>query len=252
VTSPAERSRSFGAHADLYDRLRPGYPAAAVEAALPFGSRRVADVGAGTGKLTAVLLAEGLEVIAVEPDDAMRAVLADQLSGVDVRAGAAEQLPLFDAEVDAVLYAQAWHWAEPEPAAREARRVLAPGGTLAMLWNWLDDRVRWVAELNWLTHIDAGIIGFPDPPPLVGFAGGRRVDIAWRQTLSKAQLVDLVRTWSAVSTRPDTEREQVLCSVRHLLDHTSDLSGQDLVELPYVCSTRAYRRSPDSAEDLMM
>lgn len=241
VTDPPERSRSFGVQAELYDRLRPSYPAAALDAVLPRGAQRIADVGAGTGKLTAALAARGLAVIAVEPDAAMRAVLARRLPQVDVRGGAAEALPLSDGEVDAVLCAQAWHWTDPERAASEALRVLAPAGTLAMLWNLFDDRCAWVAALDRLAVTEACITGFPDPPALAGFAPGRRVDVAWRQTLSKDELVDLARTWSMVGTRPPAERDQVLACVRHLLSTHPDLAAGDTIELPYVCSTRTYR-----------
>jgi 16S rRNA A1518/A1519 N6-dimethyltransferase RsmA/KsgA/DIM1 with predicted DNA glycosylase/AP lyase activity len=72
VTGDSERSLSFGAQAELYDRVRPEYPAESLDAILPVGARRVADVGAGTGRLTAALLERGLAVIAVEPDAAMR------------------------------------------------------------------------------------------------------------------------------------------------------------------------------------
>ena len=75
-------------------------------------------------------------------------MLTATVSQADARAGAAEQLPLADGEVQAVLFAQAWHWADPDLAAREARRVLTSGGVLAMLWNLHDDRIGWVAELN--------------------------------------------------------------------------------------------------------
>jgi SAM-dependent methyltransferase len=241
VTGLTERSRSFGAQAELYDRLRPGYPPGALDAVLPRGARHIADVGAGTGKLTAALAARGLAVIAVEPDAAMRAVLARRLPQVDVRGGAAEALPLSDGEVDAVLFAQAWHWTDPERAAGETLRVLARGGTLGMLWNLLDDGCAWVAELDRLTVTDACITGFPDPPALAGFTAGRRVDVAWRQTLSKYELVDLARTWSMVSTRPPAERDQVLGCVCHLLSTHPELAAQDTIDLPYVCTTRTYR-----------
>jgi SAM-dependent methyltransferase len=128
MTQPLDASRSFGAMADLYERRRPTYPAAALEAVLPVGARRVVDVGAGTGKLTAVLVARGLDVVAVEPDHRMRELLAAAAPQADVRAGTAEQLPLASDEVDAVLFAQAWHWADPDRAIQEALRVLTRGG----------------------------------------------------------------------------------------------------------------------------
>lgn len=141
VATGRQRARSFGAQADLYDRLRPSYPADLVTAVLPADAHRVADIGAGTGKLAALLHECGLAVTAVEPDPAMRAVLAERVPAADVRIGVGESLPLADADVDAVLYGQAWHWVDPDRAANEARRVLRADGTLGLLWNMHDDRV---------------------------------------------------------------------------------------------------------------
>lgn len=221
----------------MYDRLRPGYPSAALDGLLPLGARRVVDVGAGTGKLTAALTDRGLDVVAVEPDDAMRAVLTNRVPAADVRAGTAEALPLGDEEVDVVFFAQAWHWAQPERAAREAARVLVPGGTLAMLWNVQDDRVPWVAALNRIAGSEAGIAGFEDPPPLAGFGPAERADVAWSLHLSPTDLVDLVRTWSPVSTLPAASRAKVLTDIRELVATSPGA-------LPQICTTRAYRRSP--------
>src|ERR1700749_942359 len=104
----AGRARSFGRLADDYDRIRPGYPAPAV-APLPPGP--VLDVGAGTGKLTTVLVAAGDPVGAFEPDRQMRAVLiARDLPGVEVLDGTGEALPVGEATAGAVVYGQAWHW----------------------------------------------------------------------------------------------------------------------------------------------
>jgi SAM-dependent methyltransferase len=108
----------------------------------------VLDLGAGTGKLTATLLALGADVTAVEPDPAMLGELHRLLPEVRGVAGSAEAIPLPDASVHAVVAGQALHWFDMAVAGPEMARVLVPGGILAGLWNVNDDRVDWVAELE--------------------------------------------------------------------------------------------------------
>src|SRR5437764_1211455 len=130
---------------------RPGYAEAAVQWALaPVRDRqpvRVADIGAGTGKLTATLAGLGAEVTAVEPDPQMLAELRRAMPAVRSVPGSAEEIPLPDASLDAVLAGQAMHWFDMNRALPEIARVLRPGGMLAGLWNVDDDRVGWVAGL---------------------------------------------------------------------------------------------------------
>ena len=104
-----EQASSFGRAAGEYERARPGYPGAAVDWMLPSGTRTVLDLGAGTGKFTRALIARGLDVIAVEPDDVMRATLAAALPTVRAISGTGESIPLLDSIVDVVTVAQAWH-----------------------------------------------------------------------------------------------------------------------------------------------
>ncbi|WP_298462381.1 class I SAM-dependent methyltransferase [uncultured Cellulomonas sp.] len=124
------RATAFGRYARDDDRWRPGYPDAAVDWLLPPGAPRVADVGAGTGKLTGALVDRGLEVDAVEPDDAMLAVLRERWPGVRAHLAGADRLPLPDGAVDAVVVGTAWHWFPHDAAVAEVRRVLRPGGRL--------------------------------------------------------------------------------------------------------------------------
>jgi SAM-dependent methyltransferase len=140
---------SFGAAATAYAEHRPDYAQAAVRWALELApGPRVLDLGAGTGKLTSVLVAVGCEVIAAEPDPAMLTELRRALPTVDAFSGSAEAIPLPEGSVDAVLAGNALHWFDMAIAAPEIARVLTPDGVLAGLWNVMDDRVEWIAALE--------------------------------------------------------------------------------------------------------
>ncbi|MEU1586444.1 class I SAM-dependent methyltransferase [Micromonospora sp. NPDC005710] len=140
---------SFGAAATAYAEHRPDYAQAAVRWALePAPGLRVLDLGAGTGKLSATLGAVGADVVAVEPDPAMLAELRRAVPAVRALSGSAEAIPLPDGSVDAVVAGNALHWFDMAVAGAEIARVLAPGGVLAGLWNIMDDRIDWVAELE--------------------------------------------------------------------------------------------------------
>ena len=97
------------------------------------------DLGAGTGKLTRVLADRYSRVIVVEPLPELRTILGERVPEADVRAGAAERIPLDDAAVDAVFAAQSFHWFANDVAVGEIARVLRPGGVVALLWNRSDD-----------------------------------------------------------------------------------------------------------------
>lgn len=129
------RATSFGQVASEYDRWRPSYPAAAVDWLAPSAPARVADVGAGTGKLTELLVARGLEVEAVEPDQRMLKVLGRNNPTAHLHQSDSSHIPVEDASLDAVLVADAWHWFDPDPTIKEIRRVLRPAGWLGLVWN---------------------------------------------------------------------------------------------------------------------
>ncbi|HEY2222889.1 class I SAM-dependent methyltransferase [Actinomycetospora sp.] len=235
----AERARSFGRVAADYDRIRPGYPAAAIA---PLRPGPVVDVGAGTGKLTTALVAAGHAVVAVEPDPAMRTVLAGHdLPGVDVRDGTGERLPVADGVAASVVYGQAWHWVDPVAASAEAARVLDPGGVLALLWNLPDVTAGWVAELNRISG-QPEVTARTTPPTLPGFGTPELVETRWTQDLTPGELLLLFSTFSRVSTRAPDDRRAVLGHLRGHLARTPETAGSMPIGYPYRCLTLLYRR----------
>jgi SAM-dependent methyltransferase len=147
--------RGFTKEAQTYARGRPEYPPALASwLAGPMGlaaGRTVADVGAGTGKFTKLLLTTGASVVAVEPVDAMRAQIQAGLPAARTLAGTAQSIPLPDASLHAVVCAQSFHWFANREALDEFHRVLKPGGRLGLVWNVRDESVDWAAELTAIT-----------------------------------------------------------------------------------------------------
>lgn len=135
----------FGSEADRYERSRPGYPPEAVARVAALADGRVLDVGAGTGKLTGALVAAGLDVVAVEPVDAMRRHLAS-VAPVVV-GGVAEHLPFTDATFSLATVGQAFHWFDGPTASIELARVIRPGGALISIWNARQADEDWQAEI---------------------------------------------------------------------------------------------------------
>ena len=135
----SELARSFGRIASDYDVARPEYATEAVDRAaevLELGTdARIVDLAAGSGTLTRALSERFRNVVAVEPDEEMRAVLAQRPTNLEVRVGTAERIPLRDASVDAVFVGDAFHWFDGPVAVAEIDRVLRPGRGVALLWN---------------------------------------------------------------------------------------------------------------------
>lgn len=248
----------FDRVADRYERGRPNYPAAAVELlAERLGirpGRVVLDVGAGTGKFTRELVRFGADLTAVEPMPAMRAQFAQQLPGVPLLAGTAEGLPVGPASVDAIVCAQAFHWFDTAPAAREFARVLRPDGGLGLIWNVRDERVPWVRELTAiLDRYDVG--------------GPRGRSQSWRQPLAETgrftplehqefghvqrappeTIVDRALSVSYIGILPDATQAKVAEEVRELLARAPATSGRAEIELPYRTDVFLARRAADPA-----
>ncbi|HEX2144494.1 MAG TPA: methyltransferase domain-containing protein [Glycomyces sp.] len=238
---------SFGQAADLYDAVRPTYPAEVLAWMTGSAPKDVVDVGAGTGLLTRGLIAMGHKVTAVDPDVQMLDKLTASSPGLHAaRQGRAEVLPLPDASADVITAGQAFHWFDRPNALPELRRVLKPGGVLAPVWNMRDESVDWVDQLTEiignsrgeLTPIDATETGYFAPDfdevEIRVFRHGK--------TLDRAGLIRLIQSRSYYLTA-DTERQRELTeAVGRLADTHPGLAGRETFTMPYV--TCAFKVHP--------
>ena len=235
-----KEASSFGTAASAYAEHRPDYAQAAVRWALdPAPGPRVLDLGAGTGKLSATLVAVGAEVTAVEPDPAMLRELRRTVPDVQARSGSAEAIPLPDASVDAVVAGNAMHWFDMTVAGPEIARVLAPGGVLAGLWNVLDDSVDWVAGLARVAG--SAVIGPRDTPAAwrASTSGlpGQPAEFPHVQTRTADSLVATLATRAGLLVMPEREREATLDRIRAYLAVRSE-TADDEFPLPMLTCVR--------------
>ncbi len=222
-------AQQFSSVAAEYERGRPEYPPAAVgalaaELRLPSGAR-ILDLAAGTGKLSRALLAAGFDVVAVEPLDSLRQVLAERIGAARVHEGLAERIPLRDGSVDAVSVGDAFHWFDQARALPEIRRVLRPEGGLAVLSTMPDwTGASWAHELGTLVTEQRPEHPHFDGPPwqeavraAEGWGEPREIRVSVSQPARPERIVDHLASMSWVAAMPDAERLEAVERFRALI-----------------------------------
>jgi ubiquinone/menaquinone biosynthesis C-methylase UbiE len=244
IADKETRAGSFGQVADLYQRGRPGWPAEAIEWLLGPGQLDVLDLGAGTGKLTAALLAAGHRVTALEPLPEMREILAATLPDANAIDGRAERLPLADRSVDAVVAGSAFHWFDREPALAEIARVLRPPGVFGLLGNRFDTSIDWQRRLRKVTNGGAIYRGdhWPKQPELrERYADVEDRTFAHRMEVDAAMLRDYLASTSWLATMEPAERDAHLARIDELWATDPELEGRDSATLVWRTPVRRSR-----------
>jgi SAM-dependent methyltransferase len=226
------RAESFGADARRYDRARPGYPAALLDALLADGPREALDVGCGTGIAARALQARGCRVLGVEPDPRMAAVARGH--GVAVEEAAFEDWDDRGRRFDLVASGQAWHWVDPVRGAGRAAEVLRGGGRVGLFWNLgrpagaaaatlaatyarLEPGLERHAVL--LGHHDDRLRGTAAALAATGrFAPPRIERWPWERPYTTAEWLDQLLTHSDHAALPADRRERLLHAVAGDLD----------------------------------
>ncbi len=233
-----------------YDALRPRYAAEAVAWVAERGDlgagSLVVDLAAGTGQLSSAFDGRGLALVAVEPAANMRAVFGDRLPDVRVLDGTAESVPLENGAADAIVVGNAFHHFDEERALGEIRRVLRPGGSLALFWARPGDGEydRYPA----MRAIDEAVERARDPSPIVaayrrwfepperaeGFTPFERRSFITVHVLPSARLADLYATSSDVASLDAGARAGLLARIAELsldLPVTLELPARSVVDL---------------------
>jgi SAM-dependent methyltransferase len=253
----ADLAGSFGGVAQAYERGRPRYEAHVIELLGEIAGPRIVDVGAGTGRLSAPLLQAGYDVVAIEPLDGMRAILAGHIGADRALDGRAEALPLDDASVDGAVCSDAWHWFDGPRAAEELARVVRPGGGIVVCvthpaWLGSEDAPDWFLDLAVVHHA----LPKSDHPyltrgnlPSNGFEGNPRFEPMEVRNVPFVHHTDregIVAHWASMSfvaTLPDEQRAKFL----EELDAMLARRGVEQIDIPYRAELWITRRRPAPA-----
>jgi ubiquinone/menaquinone biosynthesis C-methylase UbiE len=218
-------AQSFDRVAEAYEATRSTYPEEILDLLPLTTEATVLDLGAGTGKLTRILVPRYAHVIAVEPLDGMRAVLERVVPDAESHAGTAEEIPLADASVDGVFAGQAFHWFRNEQAIAEIARVLRPGGVVCAVWNSGEDGSNIPQAYNdYLEPLQAPSLervrSGPTLEELLGrgpFGPVRQAAVRYELTRDRDAQLGLASSVSWIASRPDDERARIMSDLDALL-----------------------------------
>lgn len=248
---------AFDPVSSFYDLARPSYPEGvydAIESVVgTLAGMVVLDVGAGTGIASRQLLARGARVVAIDASRPMLEYAAGREPHPACVVGDGHVLPIRDGAVDVACFAQAWHWFDVSPAAREVARVLVPDGLWTAWWSQpRADGIRWFDEYQDVMegacaaydrrHRDVGRRAWSDEPiSATGmFTPVRQVEVPWTRELATTTWLDDERSKSYIEDAPPDVRRSLLAEIERIIGSAFPTGS---MSVPYLTHMWIARRS---------
>lgn len=187
-----------------------------------------------------MLQKSGAKIFAIEPVEGMRKKFSSALPNIEILDGTAENIPMADESLDAVVVAQAFHWFKGEESLKEIHRVLKPKGKVGLIWHARDEEIPWVSKLT--SIVDPHEKGAPryksgewkkafDTTTL--FSPLQYSKYGYVQAGTVETVVDRIGSISFIASLPIEEKEDVLDQVRELVKTEAQAKKSDVIELPY-------------------
>ncbi|HEX3780672.1 MAG TPA: class I SAM-dependent methyltransferase [Pseudonocardiaceae bacterium] len=235
----------FDEVAELYDRVRPGYPTATIadltELAGARAGARVLEIGCGTGQLTVPLVRLGCRLVALELGPRLAKIAAAKLACEKVGASGTAEVLLADFDrwpgqansFDLVVTATAFHWLDPATRLARIAALLRPGGAVAVIatFHVAGGSTRFFAAARHLYRY-----WDPRTPPKVTLPAAEDIAFeydlehgglfgptvfrrySWEVEYRTAEYLDLLRTYSNTLTMPPRTRHGLLHDIGALID----------------------------------
>jgi SAM-dependent methyltransferase len=236
------RAKSFDGLADLYERVRPGYPDAIFDRMIAFAAlgsgARLLEVGTGTGKATLSFARRGFRILGLEPGANMAAIARANLAQfreVEIKTISFEDWAVEQGAFDLAFVAQAFHWLSPEHRIAKFAQALRRSGTLAIFGNTsvvkavaMEEAIGEAYRVHAPSLVARDQAGhwydspqspfFQELRSSARFADATYEEVSWERTLSSATYVELASTYSDHSTLPDAQRARLLDAMAAVID----------------------------------
>ena len=248
-----EAVAGFDSGADAYERGRPEYPHDAIAFLIEHlrltPGATVLDIGAGTGKLSRLLLKSKARVIGLEPTAGMRRKFAQVLPDAEIVGGVAESIPMRTCSIDAACAGQAFHWFANSRALTEIHRVLKPRGRFGIIWNVRELTAEWMRDLWRIVEKHEGDVPRHRhgtwKPALEAFPHLEKIaerSFPFSQTGDIAMMLDRIGSISFIAKLSSATRAKVFGEVRELLATHPETREHSQIELRYRTDAYIYQR----------